>query len=113
MYVYRRRDGSTFELEQRITVDALVTCPTTGQAVDRVMQQFSPRYTGPGVPSQGPGGGWGGRSVRFDLTGRRWRYARMARVAPSERFRRELGDVLAGAAAPDPLSGSASPLTRG
>jgi predicted nucleic acid-binding Zn ribbon protein len=51
MYVYRRRDGSTFELEQRITVDALVICPTTGQAVERVMQRFSPRYTGAGFYS--------------------------------------------------------------
>ena len=51
VYVYRRRDGSTFELEQRITVDALVICPTTGQAVERVMQRFSPRYTGAGFYS--------------------------------------------------------------
>jgi predicted nucleic acid-binding Zn ribbon protein len=51
VYVYRRRDGSTFELEQRMTVDALVICPTTGQAVERVMQRFSPRYTGAGFYS--------------------------------------------------------------
>src|SRR3954463_7055800 len=51
VYVYRRRDGSTFELEQRITVDALVICPTTGQAVARGMQRFSPRYTGAGFYS--------------------------------------------------------------
>ena len=48
VYVYRRRDGSTFEFEQRITVDALASCPTTGQRVERVMQPFSPRYTGTG-----------------------------------------------------------------
>jgi predicted nucleic acid-binding Zn ribbon protein len=48
VYVYRRRDGSSFELEQRITVDALVRCPTTGQSVERVMQPFSPRYKGTG-----------------------------------------------------------------
>jgi len=48
VYVYRRRDGSSFELEQRITVDALVSCPTTGQRVERVMQPFSPRYKGTG-----------------------------------------------------------------
>ena len=48
MYVYRRGDGSTFELEQRITVEALATCPTTGQSVERVMQPFSPRYKGTG-----------------------------------------------------------------
>ena len=48
VYVYRRRDGSSFELEQRITVEALVSCPTTGQRVERVMQPFTPRYTGTG-----------------------------------------------------------------
>jgi predicted nucleic acid-binding Zn ribbon protein len=51
VYVYRRRDGSTFELEQRITVDALRICPTTGQAVDRVMQPFTPRFKGSGFYS--------------------------------------------------------------
>jgi predicted nucleic acid-binding Zn ribbon protein len=51
VYVYRRRDGSSFELEQRITVDALVSCPTTGQSVERVMQPFSPRYKGTGFYS--------------------------------------------------------------
>ena len=51
MYVYRRCDGSSFELEQRITADALVVCPTTGQDVERVMQPFSPRYKGTGFYS--------------------------------------------------------------
>ena len=36
-YVYRREDGTTFEIEQRITEDALETCPTTGQPVSRVI----------------------------------------------------------------------------
>ena len=36
-YVYRREDGTTFEIEQRITADALETCPTTGQLVKRVI----------------------------------------------------------------------------
>ncbi len=36
-YVYRRDDGTTFEFEQRITDDPLDTCPTTGQAVSRVI----------------------------------------------------------------------------
>lgn len=36
-YIYRREDGTTFEIEQRITEDALETCPTTGQAVTRVI----------------------------------------------------------------------------
>ena len=35
-YVYRRADGTRFEHQQRITEDALATCPTTGQAVTRV-----------------------------------------------------------------------------
>ncbi len=36
-YVYRREDGTTFELFQRMTADALETCPTTGQKVQRVI----------------------------------------------------------------------------
>lgn len=51
VYVYRRHDGSSFELEQRITVDALLICPTTGQSVERIMQPFSPRYKGTGFYS--------------------------------------------------------------
>ncbi len=35
-YVYRRADGTRFEHQQRITADALTTCPTTGQTVTRV-----------------------------------------------------------------------------
>ena len=51
VYVYRRDDGSTFELEQRITAQALPNCPTTGQSVERVMQPFSARYKGTGFYS--------------------------------------------------------------
>jgi len=51
VYVYRRRDGSTFETEQRMAEDALLTCPTTGQSVQRVLQPFTPRYTGTGFYS--------------------------------------------------------------
>lgn len=36
-YVYRREDGTTFEIEQRITEDALTACPDTGQPVTRVI----------------------------------------------------------------------------
>jgi putative FmdB family regulatory protein len=36
-YVYRRSDGTTFEIQQRITEPALATCPTTGQPVSRVI----------------------------------------------------------------------------
>ena len=35
-YVYKREDGSTFEIEQRITEPALEVCPTTGQPVRRI-----------------------------------------------------------------------------
>ena len=36
-YVYRREDGTTFELFQRISDDALTTDPETGQKVERVI----------------------------------------------------------------------------
>lgn len=36
-YEYRREDGSTFEIQQRITEPALETCPTTGQKVKRLI----------------------------------------------------------------------------
>ena len=51
VYVYRRQDGSTFEIEQRITADGLVSCPTTGQNVELVLQPFTPRYKGTGFYS--------------------------------------------------------------
>lgn len=36
-YVYKREDGTTFEVMQRITEDPLSVCPTTGQKVVRVI----------------------------------------------------------------------------
>jgi putative FmdB family regulatory protein len=36
-YVYKREDGTTFEIQQRITEDALEVCPETGQTVKRVI----------------------------------------------------------------------------
>ena len=36
-YVYKREDGSTFEVMQRITEEPLSVCPTTGQKVVRVI----------------------------------------------------------------------------
>ena len=47
-YVYRREDGSTFEIEQRITEDPLDVCPDTGQKVERVI-------TGAGLIFKGSG----------------------------------------------------------
>jgi len=37
-YVYRRDDGTTFEIQQRITADPLEECPETGQPVERIIQ---------------------------------------------------------------------------
>ena len=51
VYVYRRQDDSTFEIEQRITADRLLSCPTTGQQVERVLQPFTPHYRGAGFYS--------------------------------------------------------------
>jgi predicted nucleic acid-binding Zn ribbon protein len=50
-YVYRRRDGSTFETQQLMAEGRLVACPTTGQSVERVLQPFTPRYSGTGFYS--------------------------------------------------------------
>ncbi|MCY4158790.1 MAG: zinc ribbon domain-containing protein [Bacteroidetes bacterium] len=36
-YEYKRADGTTFEIFQPITADALVECPTTGQSVERMI----------------------------------------------------------------------------
>lgn len=36
-YEYRREDGTTFEIQQRITDDPLETCPETGQPVERMI----------------------------------------------------------------------------
>jgi putative FmdB family regulatory protein len=69
VYVYRREDGSTFELQQRMSEESLSSCPTTGQRVERVLQPFSPRYKGTGFystdhrkpkPAESPKGGGSG-----------------------------------------------------
>jgi len=36
-YTYRREDGTTFEVQQKITEDALEECPDTGQDVERII----------------------------------------------------------------------------
>ena len=48
-YKYRREDGSTFEVQQRITEDPLDTCPDTGQEVERIITD------NPGVIFKGEG----------------------------------------------------------
>jgi predicted nucleic acid-binding Zn ribbon protein len=35
-HTYRRDDGTTFEVQQKITDDPLRECPETGQPVERV-----------------------------------------------------------------------------
>lgn len=36
-YEYKREDGTTFELVQPMSDDALIKCPTTGQSVKRII----------------------------------------------------------------------------
>ncbi|PEN14546.1 FmdB family transcriptional regulator [Longibacter salinarum] len=36
-YVYRREDGTKFEIKQRITDEPLEECPETGQPVERII----------------------------------------------------------------------------
>jgi putative FmdB family regulatory protein len=48
IYVYRREDGSEFEVKQRITEDALEVCPTTQQKVTRVISGSGLIFTGSG-----------------------------------------------------------------
>lgn len=36
-YEYKREDGTTFEIIQKMSEPALTTCPTTGQKVRRVI----------------------------------------------------------------------------
>ena len=47
-YVYKRDDGTTFEVKQRITEDALEVCPTTGQKVKRVISGAGLIFKGDG-----------------------------------------------------------------
>ncbi|MGN8225680.1 FmdB family zinc ribbon protein [Gracilimonas sp. BCB1] len=36
-YEYKREDGTTFEITQKMSESALETCPTTGQKVKRII----------------------------------------------------------------------------
>jgi predicted nucleic acid-binding Zn ribbon protein len=47
-YVYRREDGSTFEIEQRITEPALTHDPDSGQRVERVISGAGLLFKGSG-----------------------------------------------------------------
>ena len=48
IYVYEREDGSTFEVIQRMSDDALTTCPDTGQKVQRQISASTPIFKGSG-----------------------------------------------------------------
>jgi len=48
VYTYRREDGSTFDIRQRFLDNPLEACPTTGQAVSRVIQPAGIIFKGSG-----------------------------------------------------------------
>lgn len=48
VYTYRREDGTTFDIRQQFLDDPLETCPTTGQAVARVIQPAGIIFKGSG-----------------------------------------------------------------
>ncbi len=48
VYTYRREDGSTFDIRQRFLDSPLEACPTTGQAVSRVIQPAGIIFKGSG-----------------------------------------------------------------
>ena len=48
IYTYRREDGTTFDYRQRFLDGSLESCPTTGQAVNRVIQPAGIIFKGSG-----------------------------------------------------------------
>ncbi len=48
VYTYRREDGTTFDIRQRFFDNPLAACPTTGQAVSRVIQPAGIIFKGSG-----------------------------------------------------------------
>lgn len=48
IYTYRREDGTTFDIRQRFLDEPLMTCPTTSQAVARVIQPAGIIFKGSG-----------------------------------------------------------------
>ena len=48
VYTYRREDGSTFDIRRRFLDNPLEACPTTGQAVSRVIQPAGIIFKGSG-----------------------------------------------------------------
>ena len=48
VYTYRREDGTTFDIRQTFLDNPLEACPTTGQAVARVIQPAGIIFKGSG-----------------------------------------------------------------
>ncbi len=48
LYTYRREDGTTFDYRQKFLDEPLVTCPTTGQKVVRVVHAAGIIFKGSG-----------------------------------------------------------------
>ena len=48
VYTYRREDGTTFDIRQKFLDDPLLSCPSTGQAVARVIQPAGIIFKGSG-----------------------------------------------------------------
>lgn len=48
IYEYEREDGTRFEIIQKISDDALIECPTTGQKVTRLVSQSAFHLKGGG-----------------------------------------------------------------
>ena len=48
VYTYRREDGTTFDIRQTFRDEPLESCPTTGQAVARVIQPAGIIFKGSG-----------------------------------------------------------------
>ena len=50
-YIYKRADGTEFELIQKITDLPLTVCPETGQPVKRVIVAVAVKFKGHGFAS--------------------------------------------------------------
>lgn len=48
LYVYKREDGTKFEITQSIKDEALTVCPKTGQKVERVIFAVPSHFRGSG-----------------------------------------------------------------
>ena len=65
-YVYRREDGTTFEVQQRITEEPLTADPETGQPVRRVISGAGLIFKGSGfyLTDYARNGGNGGNGAK-------------------------------------------------